>query len=47
MLNMIETFCQEYNVSQKLLKINKQVKKRLRTILKMIFIVQQKERIVC
>ena len=45
-LNMIETFRQKHDVSQKLLKMSEQVKKRLRTILKMIFIVQQKEWIV-
>ena len=46
MLNMIETFRQRHNVNQELLKMSEQMKKRLRTTLKMIFIIQQKKRIV-
>ena len=43
MLNMIETLRQEHDVSQELLKMNEQMKERLRTTLKMIFIAQQKK----
>ena len=43
MLNIIKTLRQKHDVNQKLLKMSEQVKKRLRTTLKMIFIVQQKK----
>ena len=46
MLNMIETFRQKHDVSQELLKMSEQMKKRLRTTLKMTFIIQQKKWIV-
>ena len=45
MLNRIETLRLKYDVNQKLLKMIKQVKERLRTTLKMIFIVQQKKKL--
>ena len=45
-LDMIETLCQKHDVNQELLKMSEQMKERLRTILKMTFIIQQKEQIV-